>query len=101
MLGQALPRTSKDHPDDLCALTVDVRGYIEESEGEFHQRLQALVAGRVNTQVLHNYRYAGDLAADQLYRRFQERISREEDPQRREQLVTMLLDAFSQLLVEG
>jgi exonuclease SbcD len=91
----------KEHPDELCALTVDVQGYIEESEGEFHQRLQDLVAGRVNTQLLHNYRYAGDFAADQLYRRFQERISREEDPQRREQLVTMLLDAFSQLLVEG
>lgn len=96
-----LAQDLQDHPDDLCALTIDVQGYIEESERDFQKKLQALVAGRVNTQVLPNYRYAGDLAADQLYRRFQERISREEDPQRREQLVTMLLDAFSQLLVEG
>ena len=72
-------------------------------ELEAKQKLlgQDLVAGRVNTQLLHNYRYAGDFAADQLYRRFQEHLDREGDPQIREQLETMLLDAFSQLLVEG
>ena len=98
---QQLSRDLEQHPDEFCALTLNVQGYIQEAEGDFQAKLQALVADRTNTQVLPYYRYAGDICQDQLYQRCQQLVCRQEDTHRRELMGTMLLDAFAQLLGEG
>lgn len=98
---EQIHRDIQEHPDDICTLTVDVQGYIQEAEGDFQDKLQALVSRRLNTQVLPNYRYVGDIYKDPLFQRCQQLLSRQGDAPTQELMETMLLDAFGQLLAEG
>ena len=95
-----LAQDLQDHPDDFCALTIDVQGYIEESERDFQKSFKPWWAAGSTPRCSQLPLCRGPRRRPALPA-LSGTHQPEEDPQRREQLVTMLLDAFSQLLVEG
>ena len=95
---QELAREISSHPDELCGLTLRLGGYIREGEAEFHQEIDKLVSGRNNTTVQQVYRSAENIFLDPLYQRIKAKMDQSGN---QDQLESLILDAFSQLLGEG
>jgi len=94
-----LAQDIRQHPQDQCDLKIKISGYLKGDEEEFHRRLLA-IANRRHTKVENQSLSANQIFADPLFQRFRHRLNQVE-ASHREEIETMLLDTFSQLLAEG
>ena len=74
-----MEQTLAEHSPHNCQLTINISGFIDEAETEFQARLEAMVAGRANTELKPLY-----LSVRQSWTtpctRFSQYLEQESDP---------------------
>ena len=94
-------QTLAEHSPHNCQLTINISGFIDEAETEFQARLEAMVAGRANTELKPLYLSVRHILDNPLYQRFSQYLEQESDPELRRRMEAMALEALSQLFAEG